>query len=238
MIKKIIVFFLCFYFVVTKNNFAEHSSITWKNSYKSIVRVLPTWPGYKRPGFGAPPGTAPEGTGIYMNIKEIKNDNSKTNYLITAAHVISNAKRIEIIDYQNKRFEAKLIKMDKGRDLALLQAEQSGISASTNLNQNYIGDHVCVIGNSFGLGLSFSCGVISALGRKNIGINMIEDFIQTDAAVNPGSSGGALVISTGEIIGMVDAIFTKEADIDAGVNFAISNKLIFEFFETIETKLN
>ena len=136
MIKKIIVYILCFYFVVTKNNFAEHSSITWKNSYKSIVRVLPTWPGYKRPGFGAPPGTAPEGTGIYMNIKEIKNDNSKTNYLITAAHVISNAKRIEIIDYQNKRFEAKLIKMDKGRDLALLQTEQSGISASTNLNQN------------------------------------------------------------------------------------------------------
>ena len=112
------------------------------------------------------------------------------------------------------------------------------LAKSQSLNQNYIGDHVCVIGNSFGLGLSFSCGVISALGRKNIGINKIEDFIQTDAAVNPGSSGGALVNSTGEIIGMVDAIFTKEADIDAGVNFAISNKLIVEFFETIETKLN
>jgi len=79
------------------------------------------------------------------------------------------------------------------------------------------------------LGSSLSCGVISAKNRKNIGFNEIENFIQTDAAVNPGDSGAPLLNNKGQLIGMVDAIFTKEADIDAGVNFAIDNGLIYEF---------
>jgi len=62
--------------------------------------------------------------------------------------------------------------------------------------------------------------------RSNIGFNDIEDFIQTDAAVNPGMSGGALVDPQGRLVGLIDGIFTKEADIDAGVNFAISVTLI------------
>ena len=85
---------------------------------------------------------------------------------------------------------------------------------------------MCAIGNSFGLGTSITCGIVSALNRRNIGINMIEDFIQTDAAVNPGMSGGALVDPYGRLVGVVDAIFTKTADIDAGVNFAISVALL------------
>jgi len=85
---------------------------------------------------------------------------------------------------------------------------------------------VCAIGNSFGLGTSITCGIVSALNRRNIGINMIEDFIQPDAAVNPGMSDGALVDPYARLIGVVDAIFTKTADIDAGVNFAISVALL------------
>jgi S1-C subfamily serine protease len=88
------------------------------------------------------------------------------------------------------------------------------------------GEHVCAVANPFGLGISMSCGVISGLNRTDIGFNVIEDFIQTDAAVNPGSSGGALVNSDGRLLGMIAAIFTKEADIDAGVNFAISASLL------------
>ena len=64
------------------------------------------------------------------------------------------------------------------------------------------------------------------MNRQNIGFNEIEDFIQTDAAINPGSSGGALVDSLGRFVGLIDGIFTKDADIDAGVNFAISLSLI------------
>ena len=89
-----------------------------------------------------------------------------------------------------------------------------------------IGSHVCALGNSFGLGISMSCGIVSALNRHNLGINFLEDFIQTDAAVNPGMSGGPLVDAQGRLIGVVDAIFTKTADIDAGVNFAISVPLL------------
>ena len=85
-----------------------------------------------------------------------------------------------------------------------------------------VGLHACAIGNSFGLGLSFSCGVVSAVHRRDVGFNAIEDFVQTDAAINPGASGGALVDPQGHLIGLIDGIFTKEADIDAGVNFAIS----------------
>ena len=70
--------------------------------------------------------------------------------------------------------------------------------------------------------------VISAKNRKNIGFNQIENFIQTDAAVNPGDSGAPLLDDNGKLVGMVDAIFTKEADIDAGVNFVIDNELIYE----------
>jgi S1-C subfamily serine protease len=71
-----------------------------------------------------------------------------------------------------------------------------------------------------------TCGIVSAVRRSNIGFNEIEDFIQTDAAVNPGMSGGALVDPQGRLVGLIDGIFTKEADIDAGVNFAISVPLI------------
>ena len=71
-----------------------------------------------------------------------------------------------------------------------------------------------------------TCCIVSAVRRSNIGFNDIEDFIQTDAAVNPGMSGGALVEPHGRLVGLIDGIFTKEADIDAGVNFAISVPLI------------
>ncbi|MEL0198117.1 MAG: trypsin-like peptidase domain-containing protein, partial [Rhodobiaceae bacterium] len=67
-----------------------------------------------------------------------------------------------------------------------------------------------------------------AVHRRDVGFNAIEDFVQTDAAVNPGASGGALVDPQGRLVGLIDGIFTKEADIDAGVNFAVSVPMILE----------
>ena len=201
---------------------ADHGPKTWADSANSVVVVNPTWPGYDRPGFGAPAGTAPAGTGIYFGVDGAR----KTPFIITAAHVVARAKAIEIVDIAGVKSPAYLYAVDMRRDIAILRVDKTGPAIAVAKDEPTVGSHVCALGNSFGLGISFSCGVVSAVGRTNLKINRVEDFIQTDAAINPGSSGGALVNSDGRLVGMIDAIFTKEADIDAGVNFAVSVRLI------------
>jgi len=201
---------------------AEHGTKTWAKAQKSLVAVNPVWPGYDRPGFGAPPGTAPAGTGVYFSI----NSALDTVFILTAAHVVAQAKSIEIVDFSGKSSPAYLHAIDWRRDIAILKTDLIGTGIIVNNERPLIGSHVCALGNSFGLGTGMSCGIVSAVGRSNVGFNEIEDFIQTDAAVNPGMSGGALVDSDGRLIGLIGGIFTKEADIDAGVNFAISVPLL------------
>ena len=92
---------------------------------------------------------------------------------------------------------------------------------------------VCAIGNQFGLGLSVTCGVVSAVHRSGTGFNPIEDFIQTDATVNPGGSGGALIDAEGRLVGLVSAIFTKKTDANIGVNFAASMRLVLRVAEDL-----
>ena len=204
------------------NAVADHGKETWITAQESIVVVNPTWPGYAKPGFGAPPGTAPAGAGFYYSV-----DNGETSpFIITAAHVVKKAELIEIINFSGEKAQAVLHALDEKRDIAFLRTNLYGRSIKINVEKPEVGSHVCALGNSFGLGTSITCGIVSALNRSNMGINMIEDFIQTDAAVNPGMSGGALVDPYGRLIGVVDAIFTKTADIDAGVNFAISVALL------------
>ncbi|XDZ66105.1 S1C family serine protease [Alphaproteobacteria bacterium LSUCC0684] len=201
---------------------ADHGPETWQKAHGAVVSVLPTWPGYAKPGFGAPPGVAPEGSGVVI---DHQGDHA---FILTAAHVVSRAREIAVRPHDGSLTEAEMLAIDDERDLALLRVRISLAPLSLNPETPEIGGHVCVIANAFGLGLSFSCGVVSATGRQGMGFNAIEDFIQTDAAVNPGASGGALVDEEGRLIGMVDAIFTKEADIDAGVNFAVSARMIAE----------
>ena len=220
--KTLIIILLLFPFKISASDLTN----VWKNAHKSVVVVLPTWPGYAKPGFGAPSGTAPAGSGFYFSIND---KDKKSSYVITAAHVIQKSKIIEIKNYKGKLEKVNLISIDKKRDIAILKTTLPGDAIKVSKKITEIGNDVCVIGNSFGLGSSLSCGVISAKNRKNIGFNEIENFIQTDAAVNPGDSGAPLLNNKGQLIGMVDAIFTKEADIDAGVNFAIDNGLIYEF---------
>ena len=222
LLQAILIFLGVCLCLLSVNAAADHGKETWNTAQESIVVVNPTWPGYAKPGFGAPPGTAPAGAGFYYSV-----NNGKTSpYIITAAHVVKKAKSIEIINFSGEKAKAVLHAFDEQRDIAVLRTNLYGRSIEINVDKPEIGSHVCAIGNSFGLGTSITCGIVSALNRRNIGINMIEDFIQTDAAVNPGMSGGALVDPYGRLIGVVDAIFTKTADIDAGVNFAISVALL------------
>ena len=223
--KKIYIINIIIYLLFSFNTQAKDASNVWNNAYKSVVTILPTWPGYDKPGFGAPTGTAPAGTGFYISIKDKK---KTSNFILTAAHVIQKSSSVKIKNYENKTENVEIIFKDTKRDIAILRTKTKGLSIKVSMGQTIIGNKVCVIGNSFGLGPSLSCGVISAKNRKNIGFNQIESFIQTDAAVNPGDSGAPLLDENGDLVGMVDAIFTKEADIDAGVNFVIDNQLIYE----------
>ena len=206
---------------------ADHGPATWLAATPSVVVIEPTWPGYNRPGFGAPPGTAPAGTGIFIGTGDA------SNYLVTAAHVIARATEIEIVTEESMRHTATVIAVDNQRDIAILATGLMRRPITLRLTGPAIGEHGCAIGNSFGLGLSISCGVVSAIHRKQVGFNPIEDFVQTDAAINPGGSGGALVDADGRLIGMINGIFTKEADIDAGVNFAVSVPLLIEGVELL-----
>lgn len=204
---------------------ADHGADTWSAAAPSVVVIEPTWPGYNRPGFGAPPGTAPAGTGIYIGTGD------RSRFLVTAAHVITRATDIEIVTETGTRHSASVVAVDIARDIAILRTDLQRQPATLRPDDPLIGEHACAIGNSFGLGIGISCGVVSAVHRSDVGFNAVEDFVQTDAAINPGGSGGALVDAEGRLIGMIDGIFTKEADIDAGVNFAVSVPLLIEAVE-------
>ena len=234
-IKYIIYFFIVNILFLPFSTHGYDASRAWKLSYKSTVIVLPTWPGYNRPGFGAPLGTAPAGTGFYISADK-KTEN--TGFIMTAAHVIKNAKIVDFKDYNNITQQAEVVLVDLKRDIAVLKSNVKGLAIKISQGNLNIGNQVCVIGNSFGLGQSLSCGIISGKNRKGLGFNQIENFIQTDAAVNPGASGAPLVNEDGQLEGMVDAIYTKEADIDAGVNFAIDKKLIQSFLKSKSAQIN
>ena len=203
--------------LISKPIFADPIN-AWEIASLTVVSVLPTWPGYDKPGFGAPPGTAPEGTGIMVE---------SDGLILTAARVISKATDVKVRDIKGELFSAKIIKNSISTDLALLKTELELRPITIETEKPKIGSSACLISNSFGLNIGITCGVISATGLSNIGFNEIEDFLQTDAAANPGSSGGALVNLNGELLGMMSGIFTKNTDTNAGVNFAISSCLLY-----------
>jgi S1-C subfamily serine protease len=183
----------------------------------SVVSVLPEWPGYPR---GRAPagryGEAPEGTAIAVR---------PDGYLATNLHVVARARKITVRDHAGRLIPAEIVGRDAATDIAVLKIARD-LPVPPIGPEPELADRVCVVGNPFGLGLSVTCGVVSALHRSGMGFNAIEDFIQTDATVNPGASGGALVDAKGRLIGMISAIFTKGTDADIGVNFAASIALV------------
>ncbi len=196
---------------------ADHAETAWRVASPSVVSVQPTWPGYDRPGFGAPAGTAPEGTGVAV---------IESGLIVTAAHVVARATDIMVRDHEGNQIAAEVLAIDGASDIALLRIDTPTRPIVFAPERPATGAHVCAIANAFGLDLSITCGIVSANARSGIGFNPIEDFIQTDAAVNPGASGGALIDEEGRLVGMLSAIFTKESDANAGVNFAVSTELL------------
>jgi serine protease DegQ len=143
-------------------------------------------------------------------------------YVVTNNHVVEGANELAVALPDGSILPTKLIGVDPDSDLALLKIEASGLHpiAIGDLKSAAVGDVVLAVGNPLGVGQTVTQGIISALGRKGIGINPIENFIQTDAAINPGNSGGALIDTSGRLIGINSAILSRGGGSE-GIGFAI-----------------
>lgn len=186
-----------------------------KNNQASIVTVLP------QTGRAERNLAEPEGTGVIVQ---------PGNLVLTANHVLGAANRILLRKTDGSVIEAKIFLRDQSTDLALLEINET-LKAIEFEEGAQIGENVCAYGNAFGLGMSLSCGIVSATDKRGIGFNRVEDFVQTDAAINPGMSGAPLFKENGKLAGLVTAIFTKKSDGNLGVNFASSTRLIKAFLE-------
>lgn len=147
---------------------------------------------------------------------------STSGYILTNNHVIESADEIEVILNDSRRARAKVIGTDPDSDLAVLKIELDHLPAIVlgDSDSLQVGDQVLAIGNPFGVGQTVTGGIVSALGRNQLGINTFENFIQTDAAINPGNSGGALVDTSGNLLGINTAIYSRSGG-SMGIGFAI-----------------
>ena len=147
--------------------------------------------------------------------------------IVTNAHVVNGADELKVVLNDRREFEAELIAQDEQIDLAVLRVNADGERLPTLFiqenNDLEVGDIVLAIGNPFGVGQTVTSGIISALGRTNV--SDFSSFIQTDAAVNPGNSGGALVNLDGELIGVNTQIASRSGGSN-GVGFAIPAELV------------
>jgi len=159
---------------------------------------------------------------------------SPKGYILTNHHVIEAADEIEIALADGKKLRAKTVGSDPETDLAVLQVEGADLPAITFGSDEAlrVGDVVLAIGNPFGVGQTVTMGIVSALGRSHLGINTFENFIQTDAAINPGNSGGALVDSTGHLVGINTAIYSRSGG-SLGIGFAIPVSSVKQVMEQI-----
>ena len=155
---------------------------------------------------------------------------SPDGYIVTNNHVVDEADEISVVLNDKREFKAKLIGTDPSTDIALVKIDASGLptlrfSNSDNLK---LGEWVLAVGNPFNLTSTVTAGIVSAKSR-DIGINpdqmRIESFIQTDAAVNPGNSGGALVNTRGELVGINTAIASQTGSY-SGYSFAIPSNIV------------
>lgn len=159
---------------------------------------------------------------------------SPQGYILTNNHVIEEADAINVSLPDGRKAVAKVVGTDPDTDLAVIKIDLPDLPAIVfgQTDQASVGDVVLAIGNPFGVGQTVTMGIISALGRNDVGINTYENFIQTDAAVNPGNSGGALIDVDGNLIGVNSAIFSSSGG-SLGIGFAIPVSTIKSVMESI-----
>lgn len=193
----------------------QQNIAVYKKALPSVVNVTSTAVAFDF--FYGPVPQQGQGSGFILN---------KSGLIITNAHVLlKNSQRVEVKLYNKRTYKAKVLTVDKNHDLALLKIDNAPnltpavLASSSGL---VVGQRVYAIGNPFGLQGTMTRGIISAIRSiRGPEQNPIEDAIQTDAAVNPGNSGGPLLNSRGEVIGITTLIASNGADQSSGVGFAI-----------------
>ena len=147
---------------------------------------------------------------------------SSDGYILTNFHVIDGADAIEVGLADGRKAQARIVGTDPETDLAVIRISERNlpVMALGDPERARVGDVVLAIGNPFGVGQTVTFGIISALGRNNLHINHFENFIQTDAAINFGNSGGALVDTNGHLLGINSAIYSQSGG-SVGIGFAI-----------------
>jgi serine protease DegQ len=148
---------------------------------------------------------------------------SAKGYLLTNNHVVEGMEEIEVLLADGKtRLKAKLVGTDPETDLAVLKVDRENLPAVAfgAAETVRVGDVVLAIGNPFGVGQTVTMGIVSGLGRRGLNLNTYENFIQTDASINVGNSGGALIDAAGNLIGINTAIFSRTGG-SVGIGFAI-----------------
>lgn len=159
---------------------------------------------------------------------------SKDGYIVTNNHVIQNATELEVTLNNNKTYKAKLIGTDSKMDIALLKIDaDEDLPAATfgNSDQIKVGEWVLAVGNPYNLTSTVTAGIVSAKAR-DLSNQGIQSFIQTDAAVNPGNSGGALVNTRGELIG-INTMISSPTGSYAGYSFAVPSNLARKIVEDL-----
>lgn len=164
---------------------------------------------------------------------------SQKGLILTNNHVIAAADEIEVALTDGRKMSAKVVGTDPDTDLALIQVNAENLPAITFASSETInvGDVVLAIGNPFGVGQTVTQGIVSALGRNHLGINIYENFIQTDASINPGNSGGALIDTQGNLVGVNSAIYSRSGG-SMGIGFAIPASLARQVTEQIVAQGN
>lgn len=168
-----------------------------------------------------------EGSGVIVD---------ESGYIITNFHVISRATKVVVALSDGRKFhDVTIVGADPLSDVAVLKIEAQGLTAAPwgESEEMEVGDPVLAVGNPFGLDRTVTAGIISAKGRRRVVDNLnYQDFLQTDAAVNPGNSGGPLVNMKGQVVGINTAIVGRAYQ---GISFAIPSRLAHEVYERLKT---
>lgn len=196
-------------------------------SRKKLIRPFPDMPPLFEEFFGGGPQSRRDkslGSGFII---------SRDGYIVTNEHVVRDAESIRVKLSNDKVYDARIVGGDQKTDIAVIKIDAVDLPVAVlgDSDRLEVGQWAIAIGNPFGLESSMTVGVISATGRSNVGIEVIENFIQTDASINPGNSGGPLLNIHGEVVGINTAIVAAGQGIGFAIPTAMAKPIITQLVD-------